>query len=225
MKKIHRVLSLFLFCSFITACSSISTVIVNFKIEGEVNVYRNSLDTPKIKSIPFEASKIYPGQRSPFPRLSFTDPLLKGELLIDSYSTSFTFTNLSKHDIIFRFDQASISSNFEVNPMPLITVISSVHGVRMLPQKVDPYNRPLIAVPSMKLTPNEKGGASFPPSYRGIFPSSRIFNIITNKQTLLSQSGIGNTMIFHLPIEFQGKREIWVFHFKAVDESASVGYP
>lgn len=139
-----------------------------------------------------------------------------------------TISNVSSSRICFGFNEASISSNFRPDPVPLrvFHVMNFKDGrwSRIL-GSTRPEQRGDLTAPPLCLADGETVDVSMGMNLQDVFPNKTLFNVRwPDGEPRLMEKGVGNWFRVDMPIEVDGKREsLWII-VTAKDSSARMSY-
>jgi hypothetical protein len=127
-----------------------------------------------------------------------------GNLGLGSRISTRIRSNLTE-PVCFRFDQASLSSNFHAQPIPLRINWSKLDAKPLFP---DQPTYGAAYVPSRQCFTEESRSFDFGPDVEALFPNRSIFNIkLKENSSALSETGRGNWLRLHIPVEYGSTRE------------------
>lgn len=218
MKIDLKYIGLALLFSSLVACSSIRTIIADFDLNGTATILGE--DGAVHESAKLSKLERGPKRASPFGDLHYEGELFSATLTIDSDSVHGVFINKTASAMQLRFDQASLSSNFQREEIGLQAFMARIQRNMVRGTKGE-----LVKVPPMSLQPGERGNLTIVPSYANLFPSRRLFGVqFDGKQPVLTATGVGNSIRLRVPVEYENRRVYLVFELTASQTSARSSY-
>ncbi|NJR71844.1 MAG: hypothetical protein HC782_01410 [Gammaproteobacteria bacterium] len=132
--------------------------------------------------------------------------------------------NRTGEPLCIRFDQARLSSNFQIDPVPLkVSQVIHAHGKRewfiQRPKSGEPKQ---FVSPKLCFTAGQTEYFLLTPDASVIFPNGTLFNVRFDGAQ--SGQGIGNWVKLSVPLDVLGKNEALEIFFTARDSRLTVSY-
>lgn len=226
LRKRHGVASLSLATLLATACA-IGSVVVAYSIDGSIGGV-NHAGRPW-QAAPDQVRLLHRGDDLPtFTSIEYLGERFHWRIAGGTGGIGGRITNVSSSRICFRYDEASISSNFRPDPVPLrVFHVTTFRGGKLsrVQGSTRPEQRGDLTAPAVCLVEGEAVNVSMGMNLQDVFPSKALFNVQwPSGEARLSERGVGNWFRLEMPIEVDGKREnIWV-KVTAKDSSARMSY-
>jgi hypothetical protein len=227
LRKVEVAASLSLATLLATACA-IGSVVVAFSFDGSIGGV-DQAGRPW-QAAPHQVRLLFLGddELSAFTSIEYLGERFHWRVGAGAGGIGGTITNISGSRICFGFNEASISSNFRPDPVPLrvFHVVnfadgkwSRIVGTRRSKQRGD------LTAPPLCLAGGEEVIVSLIMNLQDVFPNKTLFNVRwPDGEPRLVDKGVGNWFRVDMPIEVDGKREsIWVT-LTAKDSSARMSY-
>lgn len=207
--------------SSVMACTSLRTIIADFDILGTGSIVDEQNNEPGGVSRQLVQIPRPPGSLGPYSKLLYEDKLFSAVLDLNSDFLAVEVENKSGAALQLRFDQATVTSNFQGRPLPLR--VFSANADRQLVH-AGKGRDPIAALP-LDLEAGTKGFIRFSASYAQLFESRRLFGVdFVQKQPVLTTTGVGNSIQYRIPVDHGGKRSYWIVDLTAKQASARASY-
>lgn len=208
----------------LTGCESMRTVIVNVDFDVELQVRDETTNAVRVMKHDI-VKKRHPKAASPYPNIHYNSSLFEWIIGASPGTVGYFFKSNLNSPVCFRFDQATLTSNFKSTPTPLSitwTRYGEVGGVVTVERSSIYATRPM---PSQCANADKGTSFDFVADYTQLFPSGQIFNINQQgKNRDYTEHGAGNWLKMRLPIEYDGKREMMEVTFTAINSVARYSY-
>lgn len=203
------------------ACTSLRSIGVDFDIVGTgrlVDEQGGELGGP---SRPLVQIPRPPGWLNPFSKLLYESKLFSAELDLNSVFITVAVENKSGSALQVRFDQATVTSNFQHKPLPLRVFVAKANDQFVHAGK---GREPIAALP-LSLEAGTKDAILFNASYAQLYESGRLFGVdFPPKQPVLLTTGVGNSIKYRIPVDHGTKRSYWIIELTATQARARASY-
>ena len=203
------------------ACTSLRSIGVDFDIVGTgrlVDEQGGELGGP---SRPLVQIPRPPGWLHPFSKLLYESKLFSAELDLNSVFITVAVENKSGSALQVRFDQATVTSNFQHKPLPLRVFVAKANDQFVHAGK---GREPIAALP-LSLEAGTKDAILFNASYAQLYESGRLFGVdFPPKQPVLLTTGVGNSINYRIPVDHGTKRSYWIIELTATQARARASY-
>jgi hypothetical protein len=215
------------FISFAALVGCAGTVIVDFSVDAQVST--RAQDASAWSTAPGQIIRVERPARlaSPFDALKYRSNAFEWTFATGTLGLGGRITNLSPAELCFRFDEATIASNFHATPM----TFTVRHFHRVTDRKWDiqgstkPGEASYFVPPRICLAPNKTAELTLSPDLKELFPSGRMFDVQwDDDEPRLTRSGVGNWVQVSVPIDQNGTRQQFMVKLSAADSRARVSH-
>jgi hypothetical protein len=210
----------------LAGCESMRTVIVN--IDFDIQLTGRPSDGLVWRASAQEITKKrHPQAASPFANVHVESKLFEWRIDVSPRSVGYFLRSNIDVPICFRFDQATLTSNFQPKAVPLMVKRPRIGivGGQAARLDINPLDDGYI-VASMVCADKEKGASfGFVADFSTLYPNGQAFNINQSGKSLdYTEHGKGNWLKLNVPIEYAGKREEIEVTFTAINSIARYSY-
>lgn len=225
VSKISRVLINLGIGWLLAGCASMRNVIVDVDFDAQIQMRDNTGQYQLVA--PSEVTKErHPQAASPFPHVHYNGKLFEWRISAGKHSLGYFFRGNLNEPLCFRFDEATMTSNFQTKEVPM-RLRATRHGPigGDLQAKLNAPNESPSPAPSVCSFSDKGATYLFRPDLSELFPSGQLFNINQTGDSLsYSERGAGNWLRIRFPIESGGKREELEVTLTAKDSKARYSY-
>jgi hypothetical protein len=227
-----------------TGCASFGTVIVEYDHSIDV-IARNDAGKELWRARPDQIVPVtrHPAAGNPFSVPEFVAPDFRWRVIAGCASLDGSIVSTTNAPVCLRFDQASISSNFQATPKYLhkppgggkgligddsghedarkaLLASEAAKGKKVLPPTGRWPGWPVACAPALG-----RFFFGYTVNLSELFPTARLFNVNqTGKNLNYSERGVGNWLKITVPVEYAGKREILEMTVTGKDSRARMSY-
>ncbi len=226
LRNVQVAASVSLAALFATACA-IGSVVVAYSFDGSIGGVDQA--GQPWQAAPDQVRLLHRGDElSAFTSIEYLGERFHWRIGAGLGGIGGTISNISSSRICFGFDEASISSNFRPDPVPLrvFHVVNFKDGKwsRVL-GSTRPEQRGDLTAPPLRLAGGEEVVVSLGMNLQEVFPNKTLFNVRWPEgEPRLVEKGVGNWFRIDMPIEVDGKRESFWITVTAKDSSARMSY-
>lgn len=203
------------------ACTSVRSIGVDFDIVGTGKIVDEQGGELGGASRLLVQIPRPPGWLNPFSKLLYESKLFSAELDLNSVFVTVAVENKSRSALQVRFDQATVTSNFQEKPLPLRVFMAKANGQFVNAGK---GRDPIAALP-VSLEAGTKGSILFSASYAQLFESERLFGVdFPPEQPVLLTTGVGNSIKYRIPVDHGTKRSYWIIDLTAKQARARTSH-
>jgi hypothetical protein len=214
----------------LAGCESMRTVIVHvdFDVALQVRDANGQISRATNEEI---VKKRHPQAASPYPNNHYEGKQLEWIIGANPGGIGYFLRSKLAEPICFRFDQATLASNFQPNPSLMRVTWArygpiDVEGSRGASIKVErgSASQP-VSTPSICAATDRGSTFGFVVDFSQLYPNGQIFNINQSGKSLdYTEHGKGNWLKLNVPIEYAGKREEIEVTFTAINSIARYSY-
>ena len=203
------------------ACASLRSIGVDFDIVGTGRIVDEQGSELGGPSRPLVQIPRLPGSLNPYGKLLYESKLFSAELDLSSVFVTVAVENKSGSALQVRFDQATVTSNFQHKPQPLRVFVAKANDQFVHAGK---GRAPIAALP-VSLEAGTKDAILFSASYAQLYESERLFGVdFPPKQPVLLTTGVGNSITYRIPVDHGAKRSYWIIELTAKQATARPSY-
>jgi hypothetical protein len=227
-----------------TSCASIGTVIVDLDYTVDVVVHSEAGKMLwRARPEQIVAVARHPQAGNPFSPSRFVTPDFEWQVSADRTSLGGGLISKLNLPVCLRFDQASISSNFQATPKYLhkppgggkgligddsghedaqkaVLAAEAAKGRKVIPLLGQWPEWPIACAPALG-----RFNFGYSVNFSELFPTAKLFNVNqTGKDVNYSERGVGNWLKITVPVEYAGKREILEMTLTGKDSRARMSY-
>lgn len=222
--RIATLLLLIIFATSMSGCGAIGTQGANFAIDLNVQGVDSAGKAWRAQPDEIKVNTPSPNALSQFPEIAYEGTRLRWQFGVGSSGFTGTIQNKTAASFCVRFDQATLTSNFQSKPVPMrvTQVIQKAYKKEWLILRGDKGEIKIFDPPKLCFTPMQPELYMLSIEASPLFPSGNLFNI--NHAGPKTGQGIGNWFRIQVPVEYDGKPELMDITFKATDSKLTVSY-
>lgn len=206
---------------FTMACASMRSIGVDFDLVGTARMVDEQGGDVAGASRPLAQTPRPAGSLNPFNKLHYESTLFSAEINLNSFFMTVAVENKSGLALQVRFDQATVTSNYQQKPLPLRVFVARANDQFVHAGK---GREPIAALP-LSLDAGTKGASSFSASYAQLYESGRLFGVdFPPKQPVLLTTGVGNIITYRIPVQHGAERSYWIIELTAKQARARASY-
>jgi hypothetical protein len=186
-------------------CANLGIPVID--IDLEVQVQRRAISGLQLASNPAQFSRepAFPKSPAKFPAVVYGGELFAARFVIEPNSIGIAVRSQQSGQICFRFDEATLKSNFLPQASPLNVMWVQVAGKPIFSDKPT-YGAAY--QPSKQCFNQEFTRYAFGPDLTALFPNGTMFNVkLTESGNTIATNGRGNWLRISVPVEYDGKKE------------------